>query len=103
MVWLTTHKGRAGILEGVSHFQLLSDAQWELTAPMLPTRTGRQGRPFSDARTRVEATIYRHRCGIPWRDLPGDFVSWQEGVGPMPAHGRRGHVGHGLGQAPRGR
>ncbi|MPZ03658.1 transposase, partial [Micrococcus luteus] len=25
----------------MSRFQMLSDAQWELIAPMLPTRTGR--------------------------------------------------------------
>ena len=41
---------------------MLSDAQWELIAPMLPTRTGRPGRPFSDARMMLEAIIYRYRC-----------------------------------------
>ncbi|MFP3472382.1 IS5/IS1182 family transposase, partial [Micrococcus sp. SIMBA_144] len=34
----------------MSRFQMLSDAQWELIAPMPPTRTGRAGRPFADAR-----------------------------------------------------
>ena len=57
--------GPAGTLEGMSRFQTLSEAQWELIAPMHPTRTGRAGRPFSDARTIVEAIIYRYRCGIP--------------------------------------
>ena len=61
----------------MSRFQMLSDAQWELIAPMLPTRTGRAGRPFSDARTMVEAIIYRYRCGIPWRDLPEVYGPWQ--------------------------
>ena len=56
---------------------MLSDAQWELIAPMLPTRTGRQGRPFSDARTMVEAIINRYRCGIAWRDLPEVYGPWQ--------------------------
>ena len=69
--------GPAGTLEGMSRFQTLSDAQWELIAPMLPTRTGRAGRPFSDARTIVEAIIYQYRCGIPWRDLPEVYGSWQ--------------------------
>lgn len=46
----------------MSRFQILSDAQWALIAPMLPARTGRQGRPFADARTMVEAIIYRYRC-----------------------------------------
>ncbi|MCV7684134.1 IS5 family transposase [Micrococcus luteus] len=61
----------------MSRFQMLSDAQWELIAPMLPTRTGRAGRPFSDARTMVEAIIYRYRCGIAWRDLPEVYGPWQ--------------------------
>ncbi len=54
----------------MSRFQMLSDTQWELIAPMLPTRTGRAGRPFADARAMVEAIIYRYRCGIAWRELP---------------------------------
>jgi len=61
----------------MSRFQMLSDAQWELIAPTLPTRTGRQGRPFADARMMVEAIIYRYRCGIPWRDLPEVYGPWQ--------------------------
>lgn len=64
-------------MEGMSRFHILSDAQWELIAPMLPTRTGRQGRPFSDARMMVEAIICRYRCGIAWRDLPKVFGPWQ--------------------------
>ena len=61
----------------MSRFQMLSDAQWELIAPMLPARTGRAGRPFADARTMVEAIIYRYRCGIAWRDLPEVYGPWQ--------------------------
>ncbi|ORE56548.1 hypothetical protein B6D25_11310 [Micrococcus luteus] len=38
--------------------------------PAAPDRTSRQGRPFSDARTMVEAITCRCRCGTPWRDLP---------------------------------
>lgn len=44
---------------------------------MLPRPTGRQGRPFSDARTMLEGIIYRYRCGIAWRDLPESFGPWQ--------------------------
>jgi putative transposase len=29
-----------------------------------------RGRTFSDARTMVEAIVYRYRTGIAWRDLP---------------------------------
>jgi transposase len=60
---------------------LLSDAQWSLIASMLPSPTGRHGRPFSDARITVEAIIYRYRyryrCGIAWRDVPQVFGPWQ--------------------------
>jgi len=48
----------------MSRFQLLSDAQWSLIADLLPARTGKQGRPFRDARQAVEGIIYRYRCGI---------------------------------------
>ncbi|WP_374954245.1 transposase [Microbacterium sp. MYb40] len=48
---------------------MLSDAQWSFIEPMLPARTGRRGRPFSDARSMVEAIVYRYRTGIAWRDL----------------------------------
>ena len=65
------------MLDLVSRFQLLSDAQWALIADLLPARTGRQGRPFSDARVMLEGSIYRYRCGIAWRDLPQVFGPWQ--------------------------
>ena len=51
----------------VSRFRLLSDAQWSLIADLLPVRTGRQGRPFRDARQVVEGIICRYRCGIALR------------------------------------
>ncbi|WP_137826897.1 MULTISPECIES: IS5 family transposase [Micrococcales] len=61
----------------MSRFQLLSDNQWGMIADLLPGPTGRQGRPFADARTMVEGIIYRYRCGIAWRDLPEVFGPWQ--------------------------
>jgi transposase len=61
----------------MSRFPLLSDAQWSLIADLLPARTGKQGRPFRDARQMVERIIYRYRCGIAWRDVPEVFGPWQ--------------------------
>ena len=61
----------------VSRFQLLSDAQWVLIEDLLPVRSGKRGRPFSDARAMVEGIIYRYRCGIAWRDVPAVFGPWQ--------------------------
>ncbi|MEV6626111.1 transposase [Amycolatopsis sp. NPDC051106] len=65
------------MLSVVSRFQLLSDAQWALIDDLLPVRTGKRGRPFSDARAMVEGIIYRYRCGIAWRDVPAIFGPWQ--------------------------
>ncbi|GAA5168995.1 MULTISPECIES: transposase [Amycolatopsis] len=43
-------------------------------------RTGKPGRPFSDARAMVEGIIYRYRCGIAWRDVPPVFGPWQTNI-----------------------
>lgn len=56
---------------------MLSDAQWSLIEELLPKPTGRQGRPFSDARRVVEGIAYRYRTGIAWRDVPAVFGPWQ--------------------------
>jgi transposase len=61
----------------MSRFQLLSDAQSELIAGLLPARMGKRGRPFRDARQIVHGLIYRYRCGIDWRDVPEVFGPWQ--------------------------
>lgn len=56
---------------------MLSDAQWEMVEELLPRRTGRKGRPFSDPRQMLEGILYRLRAGIVWRDLPACVGSWQ--------------------------
>lgn len=38
---------------------MLSDAQWEMVEELLPRRTGRKGRPFSDPRQMLEGILYR--------------------------------------------
>ncbi len=61
----------------MSRFRVFSDAQWSLIEDLLPKPTGRQGRPFSDARRVVEGIAYRYRTGIAWRDVPEVFGPWQ--------------------------
>ena len=61
----------------MSRTAVLSDAQWERIASLLPSSDGRRGRPLRDRRQVVEGIIYRYRCGIAWRDLPADFGPWQ--------------------------
>ena len=61
----------------MSRTALLTDAQWALIAPLLPSSVGRRGRQFRDDRRVVEGIIYRYRCGLPWRDVPREFGAWQ--------------------------
>lgn len=54
----------------------LTDAQWELIAPMVAPRPG--GRPAAHCRRRiVDAISYVARTGCAWRQLPHDFAPWQ--------------------------
>jgi len=54
----------------------LNEAMWAKLAPMLPPERGKTGRPSKDHRTMIEAILWKHRTGAPWRDLPGEFGSW---------------------------
>ncbi|MGW5574285.1 transposase [Nocardia thailandica] len=58
-------------------FRVLTDAQWELVALLLPKSEGRVGRNFANNRPVVEGMLFRLRTGIPWRDLPERFGPWQ--------------------------
>lgn len=61
----------------MSRCEVLTDVQWDLISPLMPSSEGRRGRPFKDHRRVVEGMIYRYRTGVAWRDLPGDFGPWQ--------------------------
>ena len=61
----------------MSRTRVLTDAQWELISPLMPSSDGKQGKPFRDHRQVVEGIIYRYRTGIAWRDLPAQFGPWQ--------------------------
>ncbi len=58
-------------------YAVLSDAQSERIALLMPETAGKLGRPFNDHRLMTEGIIYRYRAGIPWRDLPEHFGSWK--------------------------
>jgi|SRR6478609_3085637 transposase len=54
----------------------LKEYQWTSIKNLLPGRPGHVGVTAKDNRLFVEAVLYRHRTGIPWRELPpcfGDF------------------------------
>lgn len=67
----------AGDAGRVSGREVLTDAQWEQIAPLLPSDVGRPGRRFRDHRQVVEGIVYRYRTGVAWRDLPVEFGPWQ--------------------------
>lgn len=54
----------------------LTDAQWELLEPLLPTPPAR-GRPrLYPLRDMINAIRWRTRVGAPWRDLPARYGPW---------------------------
>lgn len=58
------------------HRDLLSDAQWQRIAPLLPGKDGDPGRSGEDNRLFLEAVLWLVRTGVPWRDLPERFGKW---------------------------
>ena len=60
-----------------SRDQVLTDAQWALLEPLLPSSKGKQSRPFRDHRQVLEGIVFRYRTGCPWRDVPDRFGPWK--------------------------
>jgi transposase len=54
----------------------LTDAQWDLLAPLLPADPARGGR-WKDHRTVISGILFRERTGVVWRDLPERFGNWK--------------------------
>src|SRR4029453_4725761 len=58
----------------------LTDAQWCLLAPLLPTPRsgpGRPGRPATSRRALVDAILYVLWTGCPWRAMPDGYPHWR--------------------------
>ncbi len=54
----------------------LSQSQWQAIEGRLPGKPGDPGRHGEDNRRFVNAVLYVAKTGIPWRDLPERFGSW---------------------------
>jgi transposase len=54
----------------------LTDAQWDLIAPLLAERTGPGAPVESDLRRVLDAIFYLTRTGCQWRYLPHDFPNY---------------------------
>lgn len=57
---------------------MLTDALWAVMGPLVAQAKGRRGGPPPGTPDRLffEAVLYWARTGVPWRDLPGEFGSW---------------------------
>jgi putative transposase len=54
----------------------LTDSQWMLIQPLLPTAS-RLGRPRTLLRPVIDAILYLIKSGCPWRLLPKNFQPWK--------------------------
>ncbi len=55
----------------------LTDREWQLLEPLLPEDRA-VGRPREvDLREILDAIFYKVDNGVKWRNLPGDFPTWQ--------------------------
>ena len=61
----------------MKHRHELSDEQWARLAPLLPPQKPKTGRPARDHRQMVNAMLWSHATGAPWRDLPERYGPWQ--------------------------
>jgi putative transposase len=55
----------------------LTDAEWELLAPLIPAPKPGGRPPIHDRRELVDAMAYWLRAGCAWRLLPHDLPPWQ--------------------------
>ncbi len=61
----------------MSRDQVLTDAQWALIEPLLPSSKGKRSRPFRDHRQVLNGIVFRYRTGCAWRDVPERFGPWK--------------------------
>ncbi|WP_435809296.1 IS5 family transposase [Streptomyces longwoodensis] len=53
----------------------LTDAEWELLAPLIPSAS--RGRPRAEDRRVINGMVYKIRTGVSWRDLPERYGPWK--------------------------
>jgi len=51
----------------------LTEAQWALIEPLLPSRRGRVGRPLHDHRQVLGGILWVARTGCSWREMPEEY------------------------------
>jgi transposase len=80
--------------EALRYASDLTDAEWALVAPFLPT-TSKRGRPRKTSlRAVVEAILYMASTGCQWRAIPKDFPPYSTVQGYFYAWSHRGLLAH---------
>ncbi|WFU06280.1 transposase (plasmid) [Rhizobium sp. CB3171] len=54
----------------------LSDEEWPIVEPLLPTECGRKSRPSHDNRRFFNGMLHVLRVGCPWRDMHERYGKW---------------------------
>ena len=55
---------------------MLTDAQWEVLAPLIEACRPQGKTPPQDLRRTIEAIIWRHENGAKWRSVPAELGPW---------------------------
>lgn len=55
----------------------LSDAEYALVEPLLPTNEGKTGHPWNEHRPILNGIFWRLGTGGAWRDIPERYGKWQ--------------------------
>jgi len=54
----------------------LTDEEWRIIEPLLPTERGRKSRPSHDNRRFFNGMLHVLRVGCPWRDMHERYGKW---------------------------
>ncbi|AAW59793.1 transposase (plasmid) [Gluconobacter oxydans 621H] len=54
----------------------LTDREWAIIGPLLPSERGRWARPSGDNRRFLNGMLYVLRTGCPWRDMHERYGKW---------------------------
>ena len=62
-------------MTGENRPQVLTDAQWEVLAPLIEACRPPHKTEHNDLRRTIEAIIWRHDSGAKWRQIPAELVT----------------------------
>ncbi|MCI0755653.1 IS5 family transposase [Teichococcus vastitatis] len=76
-MWTKEHRARQAVFERRRYPTDLTDEEWKIVQPLLPSASARGRRPGADLREVLNAIRYLARAGCGWRMLPVHFGPWQ--------------------------